>query len=173
MTRWLKVTGAEIPRSNGRTHVPKLLSRRRCGRSGTAIIEFAIGSGVLLAAFTGTFQFGYTLLQYNQLQTAVAQGARYASIVPYDSLNATPSAGFLAAVRNTVLFGKPVDTGTSPVLNGLVAANINLVVTFANGVPNSMEVSITGYGIYALFGTSTLTGKPRVTYPYQGLWAPV
>ena len=32
-------------------------------RSGSIMIEFALGSGVLLAAFTGTFQFGYTFLQ--------------------------------------------------------------------------------------------------------------
>ena len=31
------------------------------------MLEFAIGSGVLLAAFTATFQFGFTFLQYNNL----------------------------------------------------------------------------------------------------------
>ena len=48
-----------------------------------------------------------------------------------------------------------------------------MTVTFANGVPSSMEVSITGYTINALFGTHLLDGKPKVTYPYQGVWAPV
>jgi Flp pilus assembly protein TadG len=32
-------------------------------RDGNVFVEFAIGSGVLIAAFTGTFQFGYTFLQ--------------------------------------------------------------------------------------------------------------
>ena len=54
------------------------------------MIEFAIGSGVLLAAFSGTFQFGYTFLQYNNLENAVARGARYASLVPYDSPQRNP-----------------------------------------------------------------------------------
>jgi Flp pilus assembly protein TadG len=139
---------------------------------GMAIVEFAMGSSVLLAAFFGTFEIGYSLIQYNELETAVAQGARYASIIPYDSATATPSAAFSTAVKNMVLYGSPV-AGTSPVVSGLTSGNINLTVTFANGVPGSMQVSISGYTINALFGTYTLTGKPQVTYPYQGVWAPV
>lgn len=139
---------------------------------GMAIVEFAMGSSVLLAAFFGTFEIGYSLIQYNELETAVAQGARYASIIPYDSATATPSAAFSTAVKNMVLYGSPV-AGTSPVLSGLTSGDVNLTVTFANGVPSSMQVSISSYTINALFGTYTLTGKPRVTYPYQGVWAPV
>jgi Flp pilus assembly protein TadG len=141
-------------------------------RSGMVIVEFAMGSGVLLAAFFGTFEIGYSSIQYNKLETAVAEGARYASIVPYDSATASPSAAFLPAVQNMVLFGSPT-AGTSPVLTGLTTGNVNLTVTFANGVPSSMQVSISGYTINALFGTYTLTGKPQVTYQYQGVWAPV
>jgi Flp pilus assembly protein TadG len=144
----------------------------RRNRRGMAIVEFALGSGVLLATFSGTFGVGYSLIQYNELETAVAQGARYASMVPYDSATSTPSAAFQSAVQNMVLYGSPV-AGSSPVLSGLSAGNVNLTVTFANGVPSSMQVSISGYTINALFGTYTLTGKPQVTYPYQGVWAPV
>ena len=52
-----------------------LQSRRklRGNRKGTAIVEFALGSGVLLAVFAGTFEFGYTFLQYNQLQNEKMQ----------------------------------------------------------------------------------------------------
>jgi Flp pilus assembly protein TadG len=144
----------------------------RRNRRGTAIVEFAIGSGVLLAVFSGTFEFGYTLMQYNKLQTAVAQGARYASLVPYDSATATPSAAFLLKVRNIVLYGNPAG-GDAPALSGLTAANVNLNVTFTNGVPSSVQVSITGYTVNAVFGSRTFTGKPQATYPYQGIWAPV
>ena len=140
-------------------------------RKGSAIVEFAAGSGLLMAVFSGTFDFGYTLIQYNRLETAVAQGARYASVVPYDSPTATPSTAFLAAVRNVVLYSNP-SGGTNPVAGGLAAANVQLKVTFANGVPASMQVSITGYSIYALFGTHPMSGKPLATYPYQGVWAP-
>ena len=148
--------------------VRKQSARRR---KGSAIVEFAVGSGVLLAVFSGTFEFGYTLLQYNKLIGAVTQGARYASIVPYDSGTSSPSAAFLAGVQNMVLYGKPVAAAT-PILPGLTPANVRLEVTFVNGVPNSMAVSITGYTINALFGVHTFTGKPLVTYPYQGVWAP-
>lgn len=139
---------------------------------GSAIVEFALGSGVLLAAFAGCFQIGYTLIQYDRLQTAVAQAARYASLAPYDSATATPSSSFLSAVQNMVLYGSPV-AGSSPVVSGLTAANVNLVVTFTNGVPGAMLVSISAYSINALFGVHTLNGKPQATYSYQGVWSPV
>ena len=61
---------------------------------GNVLVEFAIGSGLLVAAFVGTFQFGYTFLQYNNMKNAVARGARYASLILYDSPNDTPSNSF-------------------------------------------------------------------------------
>src|SRR5579872_4314437 len=84
-------------------------------RDGNVMLEFAIGSGMLVAAFTGTFQFGYTFLQYNNLENAVARGARYASLYPYDSTTTTPSALFIGNVKNMVVYGSPT-AGTSPAL---------------------------------------------------------
>jgi Flp pilus assembly protein TadG len=141
-------------------------------RDGNAMLEFAIGSGVLVAAFTATFQFGYTFLQYNNLENAVARGARYAALVPYDSATTTPSSAFQTAVQNMVLYGSPT-AGTSPVLPGLTTGNVNLTVTFTNGIPSAMTVSISGYTINSVFATTTLTNKPQVTYTYQGVWSPV
>ncbi len=150
-------------------------------REGSVMLEFAIGSGVLIAAFTGTFQFGYSFLQYNNLENAVARGARYASLVPYDSINDTPSDVFKTAVQNMVLYGSPT-AGTSPVLPGLTTDNVNLTVKFTSGVPSAMTVSVgpsaahpnvSSYTINAIFGTRTLTNKPQVTYTYQGIWAPL
>jgi Flp pilus assembly protein TadG len=141
-------------------------------RAGSIMIEFALGSGVLLAAFTGTFQFGYTFLQYNNLENAVARGARYASLIPYDSATTDPSAAFQTAVRNMVLCGSPA-TCNSPVLSGLTTDKVILTVTFTNGVPSGMTVSINGYTINSVFATTILTNKPQVTYAYQGIWAPV
>ena len=136
------------------------------------MIEFAIGSGVLLAAFTGTFQFGYTFLQYNNLENAVARGARYASLVPYDSANSSPSTAFKTKVRNMVLYGSTT-AGTTPVLPGLVDTDVNVTVTFANGIPSVMTVSISGYTINSIFASTALTSKPQVAYAYQGVWAPI
>ena len=151
--------------------IEKVLKLAR-NSDGNAMLEFAIGSGVLVAVFTGTFQFGYTFLQYNNLENAVARGARYASLVPYDSATTTPSAAFKTAVQNMVLYGSPT-AGTSPVLPGLTTGNVNLAVTFTNGIPSGMTVSISGYTVNSVFATTTLTNKPQITYTYQGIWSPV
>lgn len=141
-------------------------------RRGNTMIEFALGAGILVAAFTGTFQFGYTFLQYNNLENAVVRGARYASLTPYDSATATASAEFQAAVKNMVVYGSPT-AGTSPVLPGLTTSNVNLTVTFTDAVPSAMTVSISGYTIQSIFASTTVTQKPRVSYVYQGIWSPV
>lgn len=141
-------------------------------RAGNIMIEFALGSGILVMAFVGTFQFGYTFLQYNNLENAVARGARYASLIPYDSTTTIPSGTFSTAVKNMVLYGSST-AGTSPAVPGLTAANVNLTVTFTNGVPGAMTISVSGYSINSIFATSTLTNKPRITYAYQGIWTPI
>ena len=147
--------------------------RRLRRRNGNVMIEFAIGSGLLLAAFTGTFQFGYTFLQYNNLQNAVARGARYASLVPYDSKDTNPTTAFKTKVQNMVLYGSTT-AGATPVLPGLTAANVNVVPgPFTIGIPSTMTVSISGYTINSIFSRSTLTNKPQVTYAYQGIWSPI
>jgi len=142
-------------------------------RRGSAMLEFAIGSGVLVAAFAGTFQFGYTFLQYNNLENAVARGARYASLRTYDSINPTPTDAFKTAVKNMVVYGSPT-AGTSPVLPGLTVANVNVTPgPFTLGIPSTMTVSISGYTINSIFATTALTNKPQVTYVYQGIWKPI
>ncbi len=139
---------------------------------GNVLVEFAIGASLLVAAFTGTFQYGFTFLEYNNLENAVARGARYASLLPYDSATTSPSIAFQAAVENMVLYGSPT-AGASPVLPGLTTGNAVLTVKFANGVPSAMTVSITGYTINSIFASTKLTSKPRVTYAYQGIWQPI
>ncbi len=141
-------------------------------KRGNAMLEFALGSGILVSIFTGTFQFGYTFLQYNNLQNAVAQGARYAAITPYDSATTSPSAAFQAAVRNMVVYGSP-STGSSPVVRGLTPGNVSLTITFTNGVPSAMTVAITGYAISSVVSATMLTNKPQVTCAYQGIWTPL
>jgi Flp pilus assembly protein TadG len=137
------------------------------------MLEFAIGSGVLIAAFTGTFEFGYTFLQYNNLENAVARGARYASLKGYDSANPTPSDAFKTAVQNMVVYGSPT-AGTTPVLPGLSVSNVNVTPgQFTLGIPSTMTVSISGFTINSIFATTALTNKPLVTYVYQGIWKPI
>jgi Flp pilus assembly protein TadG len=158
------------------------VARLARNRDGNILIEFALGSGVLVAAFVGTFQFGYTFLQYNNLENAVVRGARYASLIGYDSSTDTPSSSFQTAVQNMVLYGSPT-AGTTPVVPGLAASNVSVSAcgiqticpgyASAVGVPQEVTVSITGFGIDSIFTTITLTNKPRVTFAYQGIWEPI
>ena len=146
-------------------------NRRWGSRGGNAMVEFAIGAGILTSVFTGTFSYGYTFYRYNTLLGAVSAGARYASMRPYDSTTTTPKVSFRDAVRNVVVYGNP-SGGSSPVVPGLTTSNVTLEVGFNDGVPSTMTVYVTGYSFSTIFGTTTLTNKPRVRYAYQGLYSP-
>jgi Flp pilus assembly protein TadG len=135
------------------------------------MVEFCLGAALLLATLAGTFTYGYTFLQYNKLESAVVQGARYASMIPYDSSSTTPSAAFLTSVQNMALYGSPV-AGDAPSVSGLTAGNINLTVIFANGAPSTMTVSVNGYTVNSLFGSAPLVNKPKATFSYHGIWSP-
>jgi Flp pilus assembly protein TadG len=143
------------------------------GRAGNIMLEFALGSGILVAAFGGTFVFGYSFYQYNSLANAVNDGARYASLIPYTSTTTTPKPDFLQAVQNMVVYGNPAG-GTAPVAPGLTTDKVKLTPVFTNGVPTAMTVYINGYQIDSLFARNTLTlnNKPQVTYPYVGIYSP-
>jgi len=144
------------------------------GRAGNVMLEFALGAGLLVAAFGGTFGFGYTFYQYNSLANAVNDGARYASLRPYNSTTITPKPDFLLAVQNMVVYGNPAG-GTVPVVPGLTTDKVQLTPAFSSpvaGVPIAMTVYINGYQIDAMFAKNTLNNKPQVTYPYIGIYSP-
>jgi Flp pilus assembly protein TadG len=144
--------------------------KTRRGQRGNAMVEFAIGSGMIVAIFTGIFQFGYAFFIYNNLIAAVDNGARYAAYRTYDSSTITPSSAFSTAVKNMVVYGQPT-TGTKAVAPGLSASNVVLTPIFTNTVPSGMQVSLSGYQLNALFKTFTLN-KPVATYPFLGVYAP-
>lgn len=140
------------------------------------MIEFAIGSTVLVSCFAWCFQYGYSFYRYNELLAAVNAGARYAALAPYDSLTPVPSANFANAVKNVVVYGNP-DGGTTPQVPGLTASQVSLTVTFTKSssdtdVPDYMTVSISSFSIPAVFKTITFNGKPKVKYKYQGFYSP-
>jgi Flp pilus assembly protein TadG len=149
---------------------------------GNAMLEFAIGSGVLVAAFVGTFQFGFSFLQYNNLENAVERGAHYGALIDYHSANDTPDSTFQTAVQNMVLYGTPT-AGTTPVLPGLTTSNVTVTAcgvvnacpgyASALGIPQEIKVSISGYTINSVFAQIALTGKPAVMFVYQGIWEPL
>jgi hypothetical protein len=71
-----------------------------------------------------------------------------------------------------VLYGSPT-AGATPVVRDLTSGNVSLTVTFENGVPTAMRVAITGFTVDWVLGRTMLNGKPRATYSYQGVWAPL
>jgi Flp pilus assembly protein TadG len=153
--------------------MPPQRTRRDARQSerGSSLVEFALAFSMLFTIFAGAYEFGYAFFMYNQLETAVRDGARYSSFRTYDSASCTPSAGFQTAVKNTVLYGNP-DGGAKPVIPGLTAANITLTPTCSGGLPAAFTVSITNYRLRTMFLTATLN-KPAATFPYVGVYAPI
>jgi Flp pilus assembly protein TadG len=144
--------------------VPRKFRRQR----GSAILEFAIGAMVFWMSFYGVFQFGYAFYVYNNLVSAVDAGAYYAAYRDYDSATSIPSDAFKNAVKNMVVYGSPA-TGTNAVAPGLTTAEVNVGVSFSNGIPSQITVSLSNYSLNAVFTTFTLN-KPTATYPYLGVW---
>jgi Flp pilus assembly protein TadG len=149
-----------------------LTTRNRKRQSGSAMVEFAIGATVLASVFTGTFQWGYTFYVYNNLQTAVNNGARYAAYRVYDSTTSTPSSCFATAVKDMVAYSDPTGATTNPAAPELTPSAVSVTATFTNGVPSTLTVGISTYIIHAAVANTTVNNKPQMTYPFLGRYAP-
>ena len=149
------------------------LPMKKGSQKGSVFIEFALSFLVLFSIFTGTFEFGYTFYAYNTLVNAVREGARYASLKPYDSASSTPSTAFNTAVQNMVVYtNQSPANGATPILHGLSTSNVNLTVLANGSAPLQMTVSISSFSLDAVFGTITLNGNPSVSFPYLGIPTP-
>ncbi len=140
-------------------------------QSGNAMIEFALSFALLFPLFAGAFQFGYAYHVYNKLETAMRGAARYASLRTYDSATATPSAGYALVVAKSAVYGDPAG-GSHPVAPSLTTANVQITLTLDRGVPRNVRVALTGYRLDAVFAFIHLNGKPSVSFPYCGNFAP-
>src|SRR5689334_2683846 len=146
---------------------------RKAGQKGSVFIEFALSFLVLFSIFTGAFEFGYAFYAYNTLVNAVREGARYASLRPYDSGSSTPSTAFNTAVQNMVVYSNPnPPNDATPILRGLSTSNVNLTVLTSGSAPLQMTVSISNFSLDAVFGTIQLNGNPSETFPYLGIPTP-
>jgi Flp pilus assembly protein TadG len=140
-------------------------------RRGNALLEFALAFSLIFLLLGGTFRFGYAFYVYNKLQSAVRSGARYASLRSYDSSTAAPSAAFLAAVRNMVVYNSP-EGGSGPVVSGLSPDAVGVQVTFSDGVPGVITVVINRFEADVAVATLRWTAKPASSFSYQGRFAP-
>ena len=137
------------------------------GEHGSVMVEFALSVALLVPFSLSIFQLGDAFYNYNKLQTAVRAGARYASIRSYNSSSGTPSAAFLLAVRNVVVYGDPAG-GTRPVINGIAPQDVDLTVTMNGATPATMEVRVGQLTVNTILGTLQLQKKPLAVYPYGG-----
>jgi Flp pilus assembly protein TadG len=136
------------------------------GRSGTAVIEFALVFGLLWLLLTGAFRLGYSIYIYESLVSAVAGAARYAAHVDFDVPNYT----FAGPVKNMAVYGSPSGAGGA-LAPGLVPSNIVVTwTTDAKGVPLTLTVSVTNYTVNTLFQSFTWSGKPSVTVRFAGTY---
>lgn len=141
-------------------------------RRGNAIIEFALSFAVLFPVLAGAYQFGYAFFLYNEMQTAVRAGARYASLLTYNSATEVPVDDYAGAVQNMTVFGNPAG-GAEPVVPALGPSNISVRVTFADGIPDAVTVGVVNYRQGAVFDVLDFNTKPHVTVPYVGRWDPI
>jgi Flp pilus assembly protein TadG len=138
----------------------------RQSRSGNTVVEFALCFTLLWAVLAGTFQFGYTMYLYSNLNHAVAMGARYASRTGFDS----PGHRFVDGVKNVVVFGSPT-AGGAPLVPGLSTSQVNVTWTLdAAGVPQTITVAIQEFPVQAIFTTFHFREKPKATVRYAGTY---
>jgi Flp pilus assembly protein TadG len=140
---------------------------------GHAMLELAISAGVMVSCLVGTFQFGYTFYTYNQLVTAVGNGARYAAQRTYSSGIEDVERGN-AAIRNMVVYGdaQPAPEA-APVVPKLTPAEVDVRWDLAgDGTPLNVNVAIKGYTTDAIFRSFTFDGRPSVQFPYVGKSTP-
>lgn len=145
-------------------------SARRQKQGGNAILEFAIGWSVLWMLFAGVYQYGYSFYIYNRLLAAVGNAVQLGAKIDYDTCN---SAAYTTTLQNMVLYADET-AGTTPIVSGLTASQVNVSVTTSgsDNIPTDVTITIgsadTPYQIDGIFGKISLTGKPRATAKYYG-----
>lgn len=141
--------------------------KKRNGRRGNSIVEFAISLPFLVAVVAGVFQFGYTFFIYNGLRNSVHAGARFASAADYE----IGTSAFENQVKNVVVYGTPSPTPDSPTLvPGLTTSQVAVTPNSVDGIgiPRSITVSIANYDVPSVWRQTRLQGKPQATFPYMG-----
>lgn len=140
--------------------------RSRIRQRGNAIIEFGVTFPLLFVLLIGMFQFGYAFFLYNQLQSVVRSGARYASATDFDSDG--NGAAFTTNVANVVVFGSP-SGGITPLVSGLRTAAVSVTwQADAANVPQTVTVRISSFTMNLLGQSFQLTNKPYSTFIYLG-----
>jgi Flp pilus assembly protein TadG len=143
--------------------------KRSDRRRGSAIVEFALASFLMVLIFGGVVQFGYSMYVYNSLISQVRSAARFAAVTPYTSTTATPTTEYSTAVKNVAVYGSPTATsGSTPLVRGLTLAKVEIAVTMNGTVAREITVRIINFSLDGIIGAITLNEKPSVTFVYNG-----
>lgn len=153
---------------------------KKSGQEGNTLVEFAIGASVFLLVMFAVIEFGRALWVHNALADAARRAARYAINQPASSPAGSATSGTnvgpsIAAIRNVGVYGNPAG-GTTPMVNNLTPANLNVQYTNFGVGQGSVSVTITSYQhqfVIPIIGTSitmpdyntTLTGESAGTVP--------
>ena len=147
---------------------------RKRSQKGHAMLELALCAGVMMTCLAGTFQFGYTFYIYNQLVTAVGNGARYGAQRTYRAASAQDIERGNAAIRNMVVYGDAQPSNeVTPVIPGLKPEQVSVEWIGKDGsAPIAIDVSVHDFTVDAIFRSFPFQGKPLVEFPYIGHYAP-
>jgi len=150
------------------------MKRGRSFEKGHAMLELAIAAGVMVSFLVGTFQFGYSFYVYNQLVTAVGNGARYAAQRTYRAATPDDVDRGKMAVRNMVVYGDAQPAvGAIPIIAGLTPDQVKVEWVGGDGkAPDAVDVSIRDFTAASVFRPITFDGKPFAEFPYVGRYAP-
>jgi Flp pilus assembly protein TadG len=117
--------------------------RRR--QNGTALVEAAVVSPLLLFLLLLTAEVTNIFVAHNTLTKAVRNGARYAAAKAYSGttgvVSVTPQ--LLTEVRNLVVFGAATGAGT-PVLSGLTLVDVQVIDAGNDNVSVTATYAYTG-----------------------------
>lgn len=147
------------------------MARRNRKEGGAVIIELALLAPLLVMLVLGAIHFGYLFYLYNSLEKCVRDGARYAATRTFVN-----SAAFSEVIRTVTAYGA-VGESTPPV-PGLdpTKVSVSVVAADSTGRPIRIRVAISGWQytgvLSALFGATTLNGKPALEVPFLGFYMP-
>lgn len=137
-------------------------------QQGQSVLEFAMVLPLMLLIVFGVIEFGRAYYQYNTLNKAIRDGARYMSKHIY-------STSYRDSTKNLVVYGNTFGTGT-PILPGLTTAKIVLtpdpsLATLASP-PDWLTLSVNAYPFSSLVPSfipmSSVTFSPSIQMRFMG-----
>ena len=104
-----------------------LFQREKKRQAGLAALEFIICLPVLLMLAVLLIDVGRAFIQYTEINKALQNGARYAVLDTYGTLDFSSTAD-PEKIQNMVVYGSPTPTDT-PVLNYIEASDVIITET--------------------------------------------